>query len=98
MFPNRAAMRNPQTSPRRWVLLTFLSVAMFFCYLHRQTLAVAAPYMMKDLQLNQAVIGLLLSAFFWSYSLAQIPAGWLTDRYGVGRVYAVGFAIWTVAI
>jgi MFS transporter, ACS family, D-galactonate transporter len=71
---------------------------MFFCYAHRQTLAVAAPFMMNDLKLNRAAIGLLLSVFFWSYSLAQVPAGWLIDRYGVGRVYAIGFVIWTTAV
>jgi len=92
------AIRSAEHSPRRWILLGFLTLAMFFCYAHRQTLAIAAPYMMKDLRLNQAAIGLLLSAFFWSYSLAQVPAGWLIDRYGLGRVYAIGFFLWTVAV
>ena len=71
---------------------------MFFCYAHRGTLSVAAPFLMKDLGLNPAVMGILLSAFFWSYSLAQVPAGWLLDRYGLGRVYAIGFFTWTVAV
>jgi hypothetical protein len=66
-----------EPSPRRWLLLGFLTVAMFFCYAHRQALAIAAPFMMKNLGLNAAATGLLLSAFFWSYSLAQVPAGWL---------------------
>jgi MFS transporter, ACS family, D-galactonate transporter len=92
------ADRCAERSLRRWILLGFLTLAMFFCYVHRQTLAIAAPSLMKDLQLNQAAIGLLLSVFFWSYSLAQVPAGWLIDRYGLGRVYAVGFFLWTVAV
>jgi ACS family D-galactonate transporter-like MFS transporter len=98
MLPNSTAAETGECPPRRWILLGFLTVAMFFCYAHRQTLAIAAPYMMKDLGLNQAAIGLLLSAFFWSYSLAQVPAGWLIDRYGIGRVYAAGFFIWTAAV
>jgi ACS family glucarate transporter-like MFS transporter len=85
-------------SPRRGLLLAFLTTAMFFCYFHRQALSVAAPFMMKDLHLDSGAIGLLLSAFFWSYSFAQAPAGWLIDRYGVGRVYATGFLIWTAAV
>jgi MFS family permease len=71
---------------------------MFFCYVHRQTLPIAAPFLMKDLGLNSASVGLLLSAFFWSYSLAQVPFGWLVDRYGIGRVYAAGFFIWMAAV
>jgi MFS family permease len=40
----------------------------------------------------------LLSAFFWTYSLMQPVAGWLVDRFDVYRVYAVGFAVWSVAV
>lgn len=98
VLPARAPDRTAERSPRRWILLGFLTTGMFFCYAQRQTLAIAAPYMMKDLGLNNAAIGLLLSAFFWSYSLAQVPAGWLIDRYGIGRIYAVGFFIWTSAV
>ena len=38
------------------------------------------------------LIGVLLnSAFFWTYALLQIPAGWLIDRYGASIPYACGF-------
>jgi MFS transporter, ACS family, D-galactonate transporter len=40
--------------------------------------------------------GLLNSAFFWSYALLQVPAGWLVDRYGVKWTYAAGFLLWSV--
>src|SRR3954471_18774475 len=98
MLPFSAAGSADDHSSQRWILLCFLTVAMFFCYVHRQMLPIAAPYMMKDLGLSQATIGLLLSAFFWSYALAQVPTGWLIDRYGLGRVYAIGFFVWTVAV
>jgi len=71
---------------------------MFFCYAQRGTLSVAAPFMMQDLGLSRAAMGVLLSAFFWSYSLGQVPAGWVVDRFGVGRVYAAGFFVWTFAV
>jgi MFS family permease len=51
----------------------------------------------KDLGLSPATTGILLSVFFWSYALSQMPSGWLVDRFGVGRVYAIGFVIWVVA-
>lgn len=98
VLPARPAQPIGPGSPRRWVLLGLLTSGLFFCYAQRGTLPVAAPFMMKELGLNAASMGILLSAFFWSYSLAQVPAGWLIDRYGVGRVYAAGFFVWTVAV
>ncbi len=78
-------------------MLALLTLGMFFCYAQRGTLAPAAPFMMKELHLNAAVMGLMLSAFSWTYLAAQVPAGWLVDRWGFARVYAVGFTIWAVA-
>jgi MFS family permease len=47
--------------------------------------------------LDDEARGLLNSAFFWSYALLQIPAGWIVDRCGAKRSYAIGFALWTLA-
>jgi ACS family glucarate transporter-like MFS transporter len=52
--------------------------------------------MIKELGLSPATMGVLLSAFFWVYSFMQMPAGWLVDRYGVRRSYAIGYAFWSV--
>jgi MFS family permease len=38
-----------------------------------------------------------LSAFFWTYTLFQIPCGLLVDRYGVRLPYFIGFLLWSVA-
>jgi ACS family glucarate transporter-like MFS transporter len=77
--------------------MALLVAAMIACYAHRGTLSVAAPFMMKELNLSTSAMGILLSAFFWSYSFMQLPAGWMVDRYGVKRSYAVGYAFWSVA-
>jgi MFS family permease len=42
-------------------------------------------------------LGKLLSAFFWTYALMQIPAGWLVDRFDVKWVFAAGFFLWSVS-
>ena len=84
-------------SPQRWWLAALLTLGMVFCYAQRGTLSVAAPFMMKERNLSPAAMGLLLSAFFWSYSFMQIPAGWLVDRFGLERAYAAGFAFWSLA-
>jgi ACS family glucarate transporter-like MFS transporter len=87
-----------QQSPRRWWLLLLLFTAMLIGYAHRGALsvAVAASSMTGDLHLSEASIGVLLSAFFWVYAFTQVPAGWVVDRFGVGRAYSLGFAFWSV--
>ncbi len=66
-------------------------------YLDRATLAVANPLIREDLGLNVAQMGLLLSAFLWSYAFSQLPAGALVDRIGPRWLLAVGLALWSVA-
>ena len=84
-------------SLRRWILMALLVVAMISCYAHRGALGVAAPFMIRDHRLSPAVMGILLSAFFWSYALMQVPAGWLVDRFGVRWSYGAGYALWSIA-
>jgi MFS transporter, ACS family, D-galactonate transporter len=83
-------------SPQRWWLAALLASAMVFCYAQRGALSIAAPSMMKELGLSTAVMGVLLSAFSWSYSFMQVPAGWVVDRFGVRKSYAIGFTFWSV--
>jgi len=94
--PVQPASENLRDSPQRGWLAALLVVGMIFCYAQRGALSPVAPYMIKELGLSPAVMGVLLSAFFWVYSFMQMPAGWLVDRYGVRRSYAIGYAFWSV--
>jgi ACS family D-galactonate transporter-like MFS transporter len=86
------------TRTRKWGILTILSLGMVIAYIDRANLSVAlaTPEFGTAFQLSDSGRGLLNSVFFWSYALLQIPAGWLVDRYGVRRVYAIGFFFWTL--
>ena len=86
-----------KNSPQRWFLLVLLNLGLLFCYIHRSSISVAAPFIIKDLGLNTAVTGVLLSAFFWPYAFMQTPAGWIVDRFGVRITYAVGFLLGSLA-
>jgi MFS transporter, ACS family, D-galactonate transporter len=81
----------------RWGLVALLTTGMTFCYAQRGTLSVAAPFMIRDLGINTETMGFMLSAFSWCYCFMQVPSGWIVDRFGVGRAYACGFALWSVA-
>ena len=93
--PVEPASENLRDSSQRWWLAALLFVGMIFGYAQRGALSPVAPYMIKELGLSPAVMGVLLSAFFWVYSFMQMPAGWLVDRYGVRRSYAIGYAFWS---
>ena len=82
---------------RRWGIGVLLAVGVLVNYLDRISVSVAAPQLQKELGLSPEQIGLLLSAFFWSYSLAQLPSGLLLDRFGVTRVGRAGAFLWTLA-
>ena len=78
-------------------LLILLTVSVAINYLDRGALSVAAPLIITDLSLSPAQMGLLFSAFFWSYSSFQLVAGWLVDRFSIKWIYAGGYLIWSLA-
>src|SRR5262249_31779818 len=64
-------------------LTVLLALAVFITYVDRGSLATAAPLLSRELAFSPAQMGVLLSAFFWSYTPTQLVVGWLAERYGV---------------
>jgi MFS family permease len=81
----------------RWLVVCWLSLGMVIAYCDRVNLTVALPRMAESFTLDAEQQGRALSAFFWTYTLFQIPAGMLVDRYGARTLYLIGFLIWSVA-
>ena len=82
---------------RRWVIVGLLFAASLINYLDRAAISFALPLIAKDFQLTAQGKGLLLSSFFWSYALMQIPVGWSADRFNLRWLYAGAFIIWSIA-
>ncbi len=82
---------------RRWAVLGLLFAASFINYLDRATISVALPIISVDLHLGPETKGIVLSAFFWSYALMQVPIGWCVDRWNLRWLYAALFAVWSLA-
>ncbi len=78
-------------------LVAMMAVAMFINYADRGSLSVAAPVLTDQLKLSSSQIGLLLSAFFWSYAAAQPAAGAIAQRFDVRWVMAIGLTLWAGA-
>lgn len=86
------------SAQRRWTVVGLLCVGMMIAYFDRVNLsiALAAPEFKEFFRLTDFQRGALNSAFFWSYALLQIPAGWFTDRFGVKYPYALSFLAWSL--
>ncbi len=84
---------------RRWLTLLLLSMGLVIAYIDRTNLSVAlaASGFRSFFHLTDAQRGVINSTFFWSYTLLQIPAGLLVDRWGVKRPITLGLFIWCIA-
>ena len=71
---------------RRWVILGVCVVAFVQTHLHRMAFAPLIPTFVADLGLGYAAAGTIQTAYFWTYTLAQIPIGLVADRWGSRRV------------
>jgi sugar phosphate permease len=81
----------------RAVVLAMLCLTGVINYLDRSTLAIANPLIREELGLSPTMMGVLLSAFSWSYALAQLPVGVMIDRAGPRLLLGAGMAVWSVA-
>jgi len=82
---------------RRWSIVVLLCLGMVIAYIDRTSLsiAIAVPEFRTFFSLTDSQRGLMNSAFFWSYALLQVPAGWMVDRLGVKYPYALSFLLWS---
>ncbi|HEY7687299.1 MAG TPA: MFS transporter [Dongiaceae bacterium] len=68
--------------------LSALAFAYLFSQFYRSAIAVIAKLVAQDLNLDQAQLGALSSAWFFAFAAMQLPVGVLLDRYGPRRTVA----------
>ena len=90
--PTPPRIRRSQT-----IALSLLMISGVINYLDRGTLAVANESIRADLGLSLGQMGILLSAFSWSYALCQLPVGALVDRVGPRWLLGIGLIVWSLA-
>ena len=79
------------------IVLLLLGISVFINYLDRGNLSIAAPMLKDELDISASRLGILLSAFFWTYACLQPFTGWLVDRLDVNWILAAGFFLWSAA-
>ncbi len=82
---------------RRFFITGMLFVTVVINYLDRTNLAIAAPALAEYLHIDSVGMGLVFSAFAWTYSAAQIPTGAVVDRFNPRRLYPALLVLWSLA-
>ncbi|MDP3737826.1 MAG: MFS transporter [Hyphomonadaceae bacterium] len=80
----------------RFFILGLIAVGTMINYLDRSVLSVAAPQVSADLNLTPAIMGIVFSAFSWTYAAAQIPGGIVLDRIGTRITYFFSVSLWSI--
>jgi ACS family glucarate transporter-like MFS transporter len=78
------------------MILAILFAVTTINYADRATISIAGPEIKKALGLDAIQMGFVFSAFAWSYVLAQLPGGWLLDRFGSKITYFFSIFLWSV--
>jgi MFS transporter, ACS family, glucarate transporter len=93
-FESQSATESKRSS-FRWIIVSLLFFVTAINYANRTALSIAGPALAKSLHLDSVSMGYIFSAFGWSYVLAQLPGGWLLDRFGSKKIYAISLFTWS---
>lgn len=92
-----AEARPAQARDRGSTMVILLAIAIFINALDRGNFSTAAPLIKGELQLTNSQIGVLISAFFWTYVPGHFVSGWLSERINAYRTLALGLLVWSLA-
>ena len=84
-------------SRKRYFIMVLLFITVVINYLDRSNLSIAAPALTSELGIDPVHVGLIFSAFGWTYAAMQIPGGWLVDRVPPRILYTVALLLWSIA-
>ena len=80
----------------RWLMIGLCFLANVISYIDRANLSIAAPAIRAEFGIGATEMGFVLSAFFWTYAVTQLPAGWFIDKVGVRLSLALAVTFWSV--
>lgn len=83
-----------QSTKVRWKIFSIIFLLVVVNLIDRVSLSIGMPTIAHEFDLSPAMQGIILSSFFWAYSLLQIPGGWMIDRFGPRRVITGSTFFW----
>lgn len=88
---------NEKPTRTRWIVAFMMWAAIAINFLDRTTLAIATPHIMEEIHITTEEMGMLMSAFFLCYALLQIPAGFISDKFGQRKILGLSVFWWSIA-
>lgn len=82
-------------SSTRYFVIAACMLMGIILYVDRYAFGIAQPYIRQELGLSKADFSYAVSAFFWFYAIGQIPAGWLSDKFGPRLLLTSYILIWS---
>jgi MFS transporter, ACS family, hexuronate transporter len=80
----------------RWVILGTVFWLQFFCSMANNSFGPLAPFLIADLKISRAQLGLFSSLAFLAAVIFSMPVGWMVDRFGVRRLLLLGPGIFGI--
>lgn len=78
----------------RWMVFASLFALCTVNYIDRAVISICMPAIEEELHFGPELVGVILSAFFWGYTVMQIPSGWVADRFGPGKTILGSGLLW----
>ncbi len=86
----------PRPTGVRYLIVAVTTLSAVLLYLDRYCISFAERFIKRDLHLSDDQMAWMLSAFFWTYALGQVPSGWLADRFGARRMLTLYILLWSL--
>lgn len=80
----------------KYIVFTLVYIGYCICYIDRAAISLALTYIGAEFSLDATQLGLVVSVFFFSYALMQIPGGWLADKFGSNIVALIAILLWSI--
>ena len=82
---------------RRWILLGVMFFAIIFNYVDRQIVSILKPTLKAAYGMADSDYAFIVNTFTICYAIMYPVAGWLVDRFGIGKTMFYGVLAWSVA-
>jgi ACS family D-galactonate transporter-like MFS transporter len=89
-------MANGERSRVRWMMVFMVFLGTAINYIDRANLGWALPSIKSEFGLSPVAGGWILSAFFFTYAVGQLPSGWFVDKVGPRIAYTVAVIWWSI--
>lgn len=101
MLQTEKTTTKPKASPGkmtkyRWWIMSFIFIIYTVCNADRANIGFALPYIRKEFNMNNTEAGALISLFFIGYAFTQIPAGFLTTKFGIRKMFSGGMLLTSI--